>query len=240
MLTNKHDLSTWLQTLPTKGEVYPPEIDDLWSLYSFVKKNRIVSILEFGSGWSTCVLAQALYENYQDFGDSYLKTNRNPNPFKILSLDASEYFTQVAKARLSDGLIELVDFEVSTPRMSSINGIICHLFDNVPNFSPDLIYLDGPDCDQVTGDVSGFSVSPEHPNSKVTFGTPISGDLIRLEYFLQPGTKVIVDGRGANAEFLNSNFARSWKYEYWSKVDQHFFSLTSDPWGTWNKIHLER
>ena len=45
MITNKHDLSTWLQTLPTKGEVYPPEIDDLWSLYSFVKENKIVILL---------------------------------------------------------------------------------------------------------------------------------------------------------------------------------------------------
>ena len=36
----------------------------------------------------------------------------------------------------------------------------------------------------------------------------MSCDILMIENFLMPGTIIVVDGRGANAEFLRKNFKR--------------------------------
>ena len=43
---------------------YNPEIIDLSRLYNYVREEKPFTILEFGVGYSTIVMAQALYENY--------------------------------------------------------------------------------------------------------------------------------------------------------------------------------
>lgn len=63
------------------------------------------------------------------------------------------------------------------------------------------------------------------------YGLPMSGDLLRLENFFWPATRIIADGRGANAHFLQNNFTRNWEYEYHKEVDQHHFYLNENPWG---------
>jgi hypothetical protein len=49
--------------------VYPPEIADLYALYSRVRNEKSIAILEIGSGWSTLVLVKALEENRISFGN---------------------------------------------------------------------------------------------------------------------------------------------------------------------------
>ena len=113
--------------------------------------------------------------------------------------------------------------------MAVLNGQVCHLYDQIPPFTADFIYLDGPDCDQIAGDVNGMSVrfgSPEY-----TYGLPMSGDLLLLEPFMWPGTIIVTDGRGANAYFLKNNFRRNWDYHYDEECDQHIFNLLDAPWG---------
>lgn len=153
-------------------------------------------------------------------------------------IDASDYFASVALERLNKYQKKIVDITVQTPRMSLYEGKICHMFDSFPNFAADLIYLDGPDCDQVMGNISGISVNTGE--NLGGYRLPMAGDLLRLEYFLEPGCQLVIDGRGANAEFLRNNFKRDWEYEYKSELDQHFFKLVSRPWGERNKRHIER
>ncbi|MFZ4819970.1 MAG: hypothetical protein ACOYLU_15100, partial [Limisphaerales bacterium] len=68
---------------PTEAP-YEYEIDDLFHLYSTVRKASCVSVLEFGSGWSTLVLALGLHENAEVFGAEHLRSVRHPNPFQLL------------------------------------------------------------------------------------------------------------------------------------------------------------
>jgi len=240
MFESEKEFESWIKGLRAETTTYPPVTTDLFSLYMSVKENRVTSILEIGSGWSTLVLAMALKENYELFGRNYLDKNRNSNPFRLVTLDASENFLSIALERLPESVRAFVTPIVSTPTMTLINGQMCHVFDNFPQFSPDLVYLDGPDCEQVTGSINNFSNNPNHPNSIAKFGTPMSGDLLLVENFFQPGTQIIIDGRGANANFLRSNFKRNWTYSYVENLDQHFFQLMAEPWGYWNKVHLSR
>ena len=102
--------------------------------------------------------------------------------------------------------------------MGSFNDRICTFYDSTPNVSPDLIYLDAPDQHSVLGDVGG--VSTRHKDKM-----PMSGDILRMEHFLLPGTLIVIDGRTANARFLKANLQRNWAYDYDKNFDQHFFEL---------------
>jgi hypothetical protein len=210
--------------------IYPPRIDDLYSLYSTVRMKKSIAILEFGSGWSTLALTLALDENkssYENYVNSHI---RHPNAYSLMSVDCSSEFQSIALDRIQKPLNpDLVIPIISSARMTVLNGQACHIYDEIPPFTADFIYLDGPDCNQVGGDVNGMSVrfgSPEY-----MYGLPMSGDLLVLEPFIWPGTVIVTDGRGANAYFLKNNFRRKWDYHYDSRVDQHTFELLDDPWG---------
>lgn len=123
--------------------------------------------------------------------------------------------------------------------MSIVNSQICTLFEFLPAFTADFIYLDGPDCghNQILGDVNGYSLN--FGDSTRSYGLPMSGDLIRLEPHFWPGTLIMIDGRGGNARFLLNNFKRNEKYAFDSEIDQHSFYLDETPWGKTSTILLE-
>lgn len=97
---------------------------------------------------------------------------------------------------------------------------------------PDFIYLDGPDQFLVKGSVRGWSTRSYQ-------AMPMSADILTIEFFLPKGTIIVVDGRGANSQFLLAYLKRDWIYYYNSIVDQHIFKLVSDSFGAYNNC-LER
>jgi hypothetical protein len=212
------------------GLTYPPELGDLYSLYTKVRKNKIVAILEFGSGWSTLVLAKALDENRLSFSQFVRANIRHPNPFTLMTVDCSIKYQEIALERVPNDLSETSIIPViSEARMTLLNGQICHLFDSIPPFTADFIYLDGPDCNQVLGDVNGFTV--RFGTDEYSYGLPMAADLLLLEPFFWPGALIITDGRGGNANFLRNNFKRNWLYRYDKDCDQHLFRLIGEPFG---------
>ena len=221
----------------TAGEValYLPELDDLYSIYSAARKQRSVAILEFGSGWSTLALAKALKENFDSFGNNYLAEIRHPNPFKLMSVDCSKTFQKLAIERLGSDLRSLVVPVQSSAYLAEYQGAIVSFYENLPQFTADFIYLDGPDCDQVGGSIRGFDLHFGSINH--TYGLPMAADLVPLEAFLWSGTTIYTDGRGANAQFLKRQFKRNWKYHYDAKIDQHILKLREKPWGNITSRH---
>jgi hypothetical protein len=211
-------------------DAYGPELRDLYSLYSKVRNNKIVAVMEFGAGWSTLALFKALDENRRDFGEYVYANIRHPNPFTLMSVDCSEQFLSLALGRIPKELSETTIIPVvSTARMTTLNGQICSLFEAIPPFTADFIYLDGPDCEQVSGDVNGFSV--RFGADDYAYGLPMAADLVLLEPFFWPGTLLVTDGRGANANFLKNNFKRNWEYRYDLDCDHHIFRLSEHPFG---------
>ena len=192
--------STSADSVPTP---YGPELDDLHHLYTLARRWAVVSVMELGSGWSTAVLALAIHENERSFDGGY--DVRHPNPFRLLSVDVSEEYSQQAVERLPAEVRAHVDAHVTGARLVEYAGRWASLYDDLPPFVADLIYLDGPDPDQVSGVCDGFFLDSPH-------GLPNSADLLRLEPTLWPETVVVVDGRTANARFLRSNLQRPWQF----------------------------
>ena len=67
----------------------------------------------------------------------------------------------------------------------------------------------------------------------------MSADVLSIEYFLLPGTMIIIDGRTANARFLKNNLQRDWSYQHFIDQDYHLFELVEEPLGLLNRVELE-
>lgn len=212
---------------------YPPNWADLLSLHRIIKSESRVSALEFGSGWSSIVIANALASNKREKEITF----RHPRPFWLTSVEASEEYANETLRMAKIAGVTNLSVHVSQASMCTYNGVMCHLFDQIPLVTADFVYLDGPDAYQVKGDVRGLSVS--FGDSEKTYGLPMSADILLQESTFWPGTRVVTDGRGANARFLATHLSRNWDYTYDSELDQHSFLLAEPTWGRHSQGLLE-
>jgi hypothetical protein len=217
-----------------ENKLDPPEFSDLYFLYKTTRESYAVSILEFGSGYSTLIFAIALYQNYLQFGQEYLKKCIHPNAFQLLTVDASPYFLETSIKRIPEEVQKFVtahSSEVELFEFGGAGGQIANRWTDLPNFSPDLIYIDGPDPEQIPTKIKGYKYN--------NFSLPMSADVLQREFFLWNGTQIIMDGRGANAEFLRRNLKRDWHYFKDDYNDRHIFRLDSEPWGYFANQHSD-
>jgi hypothetical protein len=230
-------LNEWIERIAGTGGVgagavptpYGPELDDLHHLYTIARRSAVVSALELGSGWSTAVLALAIHENEVSFDGSY--DVRHPNPFRLLSVDVSEEYSAQAVGRLPDEVRSHVVPHVTGARLVEYAGRWASLYDALPPFVADLIYLDGPEPGQVSGTSDGFVLEDPH-------ALPNSADLLRLEPMLWPETVIVIDGRTANARFLRANLQRSWHFLHDPYGDRTTLFLDETAFGEISARHV--
>lgn len=208
---------------------YPPQLDDIIRLHYLIVSRKVTTVLEFGLGHSTVAIDNALRSNEERYGTLFTKNLRGSNWFECHSVDDDDHWFHRFFEERSLGTVH---GHFSETIVDLFNGRVCTFYKNLPNISPDFIYLDGPDQYSVTGDVRGISTN--HPDRM-----PMAADILSFEHFLYPGTLIVVDGRAANARFLKSNFQRNWAYSYFEEADQHFFELQEPPLGPFNKARLE-
>ena len=214
---------------PNLKEPFSIEIDDLIRLHYLIISRKVTTILEFGVGKSTVVFDYALTLNKTLHADFVKKNLRRSNSFECHTIDNSKKWLENCKA---SNKTDLVSYNYSECETGSFNGRTCTFYKELPNICPDFIYLDGPDQFSPHGSVRG--VNTAHPDRM-----PMAADLLSIEHFLLPGTLIVIDGRTANARFLKSNFQRNWCYWYAQDFDQHFFELTEEPIGIYNKRQID-
>lgn len=217
---------------PDNVVALPPEFDDLLRLHFLCINRRATTVLEFGTGKSTRVLAEALRVNAAAHGDYVRENLRRNDPFRVFTVDNFPDWVAESRQGLPGELAEYVEYTVSPVDMTTFNGRVCTLYRQLPNVCPDLIYLDGPSQFGVEGDMRGISTA--HKDR-----LPMAADLLAIEHFLLPGTLIVVDGRTANARFLRANFQRGWTYHAYPEYDIHTFELTEEPLGKWNRRQLD-
>ena len=213
---------------------YKPDLEDLYRLYFFILLNKRTTVLEFGSGWSSLIIALALTELKKKYHKNILKLRRN-TPFELFIVDNEKKFFEITKKKLKKFKNKIkvkINYLLTDVNMTSYNGLISTEYKKLPLCNPDLIYLDGPDQFNIKGNCNGISI--RHIDMM-----PMNCDILKIEYFLVPGTIIIVDGRGANAQFLKNNFQRKWFYKYEKQFDQHIFSLNDESIGKYNDLQLK-
>lgn len=214
-------------TDPENTNPYPPKWDDLARLHWLTRNREAVSVVEFGAGFSTSVIAHALKMNQQEIGDWALRHRRIEYPFTVLSVDQSDYWLEKTILRTSSELRPFIRPHSSAVSMGFFQGRACTYYDELPNIIADLVFLDGPDQYAPKNNVRGFSTRSRSL-------MPMAGDLLSVEHFFEPGALIVVDGRTANARFLKENFQRFWRYGHFTKDDFHVFELDEAPLGRLN------
>jgi len=220
---------------PISSDILPapsnPKYNDLCRLHWLALSRRAVSVLEFGSGYSTAVLADAcrvLHKEFNSWAGSSLRFQR---PFHLHSVEESDEFLGRTETMLSKEARPCVSLYKSNVIVTEMFHRIVTLYDKIPNYAFDLIYLDGPSQTANLSDIRGFSFnSPDR--------MPMAADIITLEFFLPPGCLIIVDGRTANARFLRSFLKRQWAYQHDPAADVHYFELQETPLGVYSELHL--
>jgi len=203
-------------------------LNDLVYLHKLIREQKSFTVLEFGVGYSSIVIADALAKNEEEYFMSGKKVNiRNRFKFQLFSVDASKKWIGKTKKMAPELLIDRMNFIFSKVKISTFGGQLCHFYTNLPDIVPDFVYLDGPDPKDVQGEINGLSFQCEER-------TVMSADLLLMEATFLPGTTILVDGRTNNARFLNRHFTRSWSMDWKRSQDVSVFNLDEEPLGKFN------
>ncbi len=192
----------------------------------------MVTALELGSGYSTASISHAmriLARHFKKWASENLRVDR---PFHLYSVEEEQWFADITAERLKGGLDDHVTLTRSSVRIILHDNRIATVYSRLPNVSPDFVYVDGPSQFATTEEMNGISLC--HPCRM-----PMSADLIHIEFFLEPGTLIMFDGRTANAKFLRSYLRRNWDYQHDPDSDVHYFELRDPPLGRFNRMKLE-
>ena len=207
---------------------FPPVIEDLARLHRLIRKRKAFTVLEFGSGLSTIVMADALSKNKADFlGLQEQPVLRNRFMFQIFSVESDKKWIEYSQSNFPNHLLEHVNFHYSEIKIDTFNGRICHFYDNLPDIVPDFIYLDGPNPKDVKGSVNGITFQCDER-------TVMAADILLMESILLPGTFILVDGRTNNARFLKNNFQRNFEMSWDKDDDVTSFELKEERLGKYN------
>lgn len=218
--------------VPPADGVLPPDPDDLARLHRLVRSRRAFNVLEFGVGYSTLVIADALARNEAEYHLANTETPLPAGAFRLASVDTGVEWIALAERRLPDDLRARVAFTHSGARAGTFAGRLCHYYDTLPDIVPDFVYLDGPDPRAVAGTVNGVGFADGER-------TPIAADLLLLEPTFVPGLTILVDGRVNNARFLRRNLQRD--YAVYEDPQGRFttFELDEAPLGARNRARLD-
>jgi hypothetical protein len=194
-----------LKDLKLSKQTWKPNFIDQEFLYKLILHKKISTVLEFGTGYSTIAMAAAL-----KFNSKYKKNN------KIYCLETEKKWI----VNVQKGLIKYKKYtEIihSKCEMQLIDTSLCSFYVKLPNITPDLIYLDGPDPNAVKSKI--FNLNYEKTN------TPISADILLYEYRLKPGAMIVIDGRPNNTIFLKNNLKRKYKFQFQRLYSRSIFEL---------------
>ncbi len=211
---------------------YEPKFSDLCRLHYLTLQRKFINILELGSGFSTVIMADALRILNEHFKCWTQKNIRCQVPFHIFSVDEDQRFLEITRMRLGIELSSFATISRSNVELITFDNRFATIYSKLPNISPDFIYLDGPSQFGTVAELNGFSLN-------CSSRAPMSADILRIEFFLEPGTLILVDGRTQNARFLKVYLKRNWVY-YHDQIDNiHYFELHESPLGPYNKKKMD-
>ena len=86
------------------SEPYKPDLLDLYRIYQFVTLNKRLTIMEFGSGWSTLILYYGINELKRKYEKEI--NFRRSNPFELFVLENEKKYLNITKKRINNFINE--------------------------------------------------------------------------------------------------------------------------------------
>ena len=228
---------------PNNSIPYPIDISDLVRLHRLIRSRKCFNVLEYGTGYSSIIIADALYKNKKDY-EEYIKINNSTNKiircnnkFELHCVDSEKVWfdnfnNKIKNIKHNSNIKDIIHTHFSEAEIGTFNDRICHFYKNNPDIVPDFIYLDGPSPSSVNGNINNISF-------QCLDRTNIAGDLLKMEPTFIPGLLILIDGRTNNALFLKNNFQKKYIYNNNFDEDYHTFELIDNPLGKINLNKLE-
>ena len=138
-----------------KTNEFIPEFIDLKNLYKQILYRKPKCVLEFGVGFTTICIALALKEN-----------TKKGFHGKLYTVDSEEDWLRNTEEKLPNELKKFVTFHPSPCSVHEMDGQLVTLYDNLPNISPNFIYLDGPSPQSVKGQIHGLGFFEKNSTSQ--------------------------------------------------------------------------
>ena len=195
-----------------------PDPCDLAFLHKTVRRKRPRVVVELGCGNSTIALASALAENYRE---DYARYGSAAMPGHVYAVDTSPQWIANTRRKLSPQIAPFVDLRHSEAEVVVIDGGLCHAFRELPNVCPDLIFVDGPQSQDVRGVKHGLGFITET-------GWPrpqVASDPLLYESTLPKGALILVDGRKCNTLLLRRMLKRRYRFRWNASPGMHRFEL---------------
>jgi len=108
-----------------------PDYNDLIFLWDTVRKRKPKVILEFGSGWSTYVIASAIATNAAEGNKGFL-----------YSLDHMEEWANITNDTMPKGLKEYCKVVYSQVKENEYEEIQGFVFSDIPDIIPNMVFLE--------------------------------------------------------------------------------------------------
>jgi hypothetical protein len=208
---------------------FPPEPADLARLHKLLRTRMVFTVVEFGVGFSTLAIADALSKNEKEWMSNVRPEIRNRYMFQLFSVDTSAEWIRQVQARIPEHLAGRVHFWHTEAEIGVHLGQLCHYYKTLPDVVADFYYLDGPHPKDVHGQIRGLSFQCDER-------TVMAADLLLMESTMLPGTMILVDGRTNNARFLARNFRRRWRIKWNQMEDYTLFELDEERLGKYNVL----
>ena len=194
---------------------YKPEFIDLRNIFELITSRKPKCVLEFGVGFSTICICLALRENEKKGFNGQLYT-----------VDAEKFWIKNSEDKMPSELKKYVTFHNSSCSVSTFNGQLVSIYDDLPNISPNFIFLDGPSPNSVRGEIHGLGFNEKNSNFKgdgiikTNEGNRwerriVASDILLYESSSPHDFFILVDRRYINCNFLINNL----KYKYILKKD---------------------
>ena len=191
----------------TNNERIKPDYIDLARIHKIIRKYKIFTSLEFGIGYSTFIISDALYKNKIEFEEN--KNNKiikKNNMFENFCVDSSKKWIDAFKNDFkTHSFKKNTIINYSSVYLDKFNNKICTFYRKIPSILPDFIYIDAPHSKDVKNKLENI----DYTNNDFPV---MSADVLKFENYLLPGCIILIDGRNTNARFLKDNLSRNWIY----------------------------
>ena len=192
-----------------------PELIDLKNIFELITYRKPKCVLEFGVGFTTIGISLALKENEKNGFFGHLHT-----------VDTEKSWIKNTEEKFPSNLKKYVTFHYSPCSVSTVDYQLVSKYDNLPNISPNFIYLDGPSPDSVKGKIRGLDFNEQNSNFKGDgidktkednrwYRRIVASDILLYESSSPSDFFILVDRRYVNVDFLINNL----KYKYTVKKD---------------------
>ncbi|MBI2055286.1 MAG: hypothetical protein HYT42_00105 [Candidatus Sungbacteria bacterium] len=176
-------------------DAFAPSLGDLWFLYRMVRRRKPACILEFGSGCSTVLMAQALADNAERLSSVH---------GFIYSVDADSRWAAETEKFLPSHLKSFCEISYSPLLEGEYDGVPVFRHARIPNVRPDMLFLDGP---------------------ALTAERQAAADPLDIENRFPQHFCMIVDGRWANTMFLKKHLKRRYGFRNLRLSSMSIFEL---------------